>query len=61
MRFGIGQPVDRRFLTGQGRYVADIDLARQAQRSSFCRRMLMRVLIPSTKLRRSSCPAFMRC
>ena len=33
MRFGIGQPVtrkeDRRFLTGQGRYVADIDLARQ--------------------------------
>ena len=35
MRFGIGQPVtrkeDRRFLTGQGRYVADIDLARQAQ------------------------------
>ncbi|HME26979.1 MAG TPA: xanthine dehydrogenase family protein molybdopterin-binding subunit [Acetobacteraceae bacterium] len=34
MRFGIGQPVtrkeDRRFLTGQGRYVADIDLARQA-------------------------------
>jgi len=34
MRFGIGQPVarkeDQRFLTGQGRYVADIDLARQA-------------------------------
>src|SRR6266851_861188 len=34
MRFGIGQPVtrkeDRRFLTGQGRYVADIDLPRQA-------------------------------
>ena len=34
MRFGIGQPVtrkeDRRFLTGEGRYVADIDLARQA-------------------------------
>jgi aerobic carbon-monoxide dehydrogenase large subunit len=34
MRFGIGQPVTRkedpRFLTGQGRYVADIDLARQA-------------------------------
>ena len=33
MRFGIGQPVTRkedgRFLTGQGRYVADIDLARQ--------------------------------
>ena len=33
MRFGIGQPVtrkeDRRFLTGQGWYVADIDLARQ--------------------------------
>src|SRR5258708_14298105 len=34
MRFGIGQPVTRkedlRFLTGGGRYVADIDLARQA-------------------------------
>ena len=33
MRFGIGQPVtrkeDERFLTGRGRYVADIDLARQ--------------------------------
>jgi aerobic carbon-monoxide dehydrogenase large subunit len=33
MRFGIGQPVTRkedpRFLTGRGRYVADIDLARQ--------------------------------
>src|SRR5499427_4294324 len=35
MRFGIGQPVTRkedvRFLTGRGRYVADIDLVRQAQ------------------------------
>ena len=34
MRFGIGQPVTRkedgRFLTGQGRYVADIDLVRQS-------------------------------
>src|SRR5579864_2706840 len=34
MRFGIGQPVTRsedpRFLTGRGRYVDDIDLARQA-------------------------------
>src|SRR6266851_2582752 len=34
MRFGIGQPVtrkeDRRLLTGQGRYVGDIDLPRQA-------------------------------
>src|SRR5713226_2680614 len=34
MRFGIGQPVTRkedpRFLTGRGRFVADIDLARQA-------------------------------
>ncbi len=34
MRFGIGQPVtrkeDHRFLTGRGRYVADIDLVRQA-------------------------------
>src|SRR6202048_5409958 len=34
MRFGIGQPVtrkkDTRFLTGRGRYVADIDFARQA-------------------------------
>jgi aerobic carbon-monoxide dehydrogenase large subunit len=34
MRFGIGQPVirkeDPRFLTGRGRYVADIDLVRQA-------------------------------
>jgi aerobic carbon-monoxide dehydrogenase large subunit len=33
MRFGIGQPVSRkedpRFLTGRGRYVADLDLARQ--------------------------------
>src|SRR6516164_10654393 len=33
MRFGIGQPVTRkedpRFLTGRGRYVADLDLARQ--------------------------------
>ena len=33
-RFGIGQPVrrveDRRFLTGQGRYVEDIDLPRQS-------------------------------
>src|SRR5712692_4888654 len=33
MRFGIGQPVtrkeDRRFLTGQGRYVGDIDFPRQ--------------------------------
>src|SRR5260370_374118 len=33
MRFGIGQPVtrkeDTRFLTGRGRYVADIDLVRQ--------------------------------
>src|SRR5712691_7188682 len=35
MRFGIGQPVTRkedvRFLTGRGRYVADIDFVRQAQ------------------------------
>jgi aerobic carbon-monoxide dehydrogenase large subunit len=34
MRFGIGQPVTRkedfRFLTGRGRYVADIDLVHQA-------------------------------
>src|ERR1700693_728342 len=34
MNFGIGQPVTRkedpRFLTGSGRYVADIDLVRQA-------------------------------
>ena len=34
MRFGIGPPVtrkeDARFLTGQGRYVADIDFVRQA-------------------------------
>src|SRR4029077_8463314 len=34
MRFGIGQPVtrkeDARFLTGRGRYVADIDLVREA-------------------------------
>jgi carbon-monoxide dehydrogenase large subunit len=34
MRFGIGQPVTRkedgRFLMGQGRYVADIDLVRQS-------------------------------
>src|SRR5262244_736893 len=34
MRFGIGQPVtrkeDARFLTGGGRYVADIDFVRQA-------------------------------
>jgi carbon-monoxide dehydrogenase large subunit len=34
MRFGIGQPVtrkeDARFLTGRGRYVADIDMVRQA-------------------------------
>src|SRR6201987_6579360 len=34
MRFGLGQPVrrkeDPRFLTGGGRYVADIDLVRQA-------------------------------
>jgi carbon-monoxide dehydrogenase large subunit len=34
MRFGIGQPVtrkeDARFLTGRGRYVADIDLVRQS-------------------------------
>jgi carbon-monoxide dehydrogenase large subunit len=34
MQFGIGQPVTRkedpRFLTGRGRYVSDIDLARQA-------------------------------
>ena len=34
IRFGIGQPVarkeDRRFLTGRGRYVGDIDLPRQA-------------------------------
>src|SRR3984893_4188997 len=34
MRFGIGQPVTRkedpRFLTGRGRYVADIDLVRPA-------------------------------
>jgi carbon-monoxide dehydrogenase large subunit len=33
MQFGIGQPVNRnedpRFLTGRGRYVADIDLAHQ--------------------------------
>ena len=33
MRFGIGQPVtrkeDQRFLTGQGRYIADIEIARQ--------------------------------
>jgi CO/xanthine dehydrogenase Mo-binding subunit len=33
MRFGIGQPVarteDPRFLKGRGRYIADIDLARQ--------------------------------
>jgi len=35
MRFGIGQPItrkeDRRFLCGQGQFVADIDLARQTQ------------------------------
>lgn len=34
MSFGIGQPVrrteDPRFLTGRGRFVADIDLVRQA-------------------------------
>ena len=34
MRFGIGQPVtrkeDARFLMGRARYVADIDLVRQA-------------------------------
>jgi aerobic carbon-monoxide dehydrogenase large subunit len=40
MRFGIGQPVprneDRRFLTGQGRYVADIDLARQLHAAFVC-------------------------
>src|SRR5262249_56067267 len=34
MRFGIGQPgtgkEDQRFLTGRGRYIADIDLVRQA-------------------------------
>jgi aerobic carbon-monoxide dehydrogenase large subunit len=34
MRFGIEQPVTRkedpRFLTGRGRYVADIDLPRRA-------------------------------
>jgi carbon-monoxide dehydrogenase large subunit len=34
MRFGIGQPVrrkeDARFLTGRGRYVADIDFVHQA-------------------------------
>jgi carbon-monoxide dehydrogenase large subunit len=34
LRFGIGQPVtrkeDARFLTGRGRYVADIDLVRLA-------------------------------
>src|SRR5215470_5565351 len=34
MQFGIGQPVTRkedvRFLTGRGRYVADIDFVRQA-------------------------------
>src|SRR5579863_3238479 len=34
VRFGIGQPVarkeDPRFLMGRGRFVADIDLARQA-------------------------------
>jgi CO/xanthine dehydrogenase Mo-binding subunit len=34
MKFGIGQPVTRkedpRFLTGRARYVADIDLSRQA-------------------------------
>ncbi|MBV9199280.1 MAG: xanthine dehydrogenase family protein molybdopterin-binding subunit, partial [Alphaproteobacteria bacterium] len=33
MRFGIGQPVTRkedpRFLTGRGRYVADVDFVRQ--------------------------------
>src|SRR5881628_2568592 len=33
-KFGIGQPVrrveDRRFLTGRGRYVEDVDLPRQA-------------------------------
>ena len=35
MRFGIGQPVTRkedpRFLTGRGRYVADLDFVREAQ------------------------------
>ena len=35
MRFGIGQPATRkedwRFLTGRGRYVADLDLVREAQ------------------------------
>src|SRR5579862_6505238 len=34
VRFGIGQPVPRkedpRFLTGRGRFIADIDLPRQA-------------------------------
>jgi carbon-monoxide dehydrogenase large subunit len=34
IRFGIGQPVarkeDKRFLTGRGRYVGDLDLAREA-------------------------------
>ena len=42
MRFGIGQPVPRkedpRFLTGRGRFVADIDFARQAYASLSTRR-----------------------
>ena len=66
MRFGIGQPVTRkedgRFLTGQGRYVADIDLVRQSLRG-------LPVLaacpcadpLRSTSPRRSRCPVSTRC
>jgi CO/xanthine dehydrogenase Mo-binding subunit len=65
MRFGIGQPVtrkeDRRFLTGQGRYIADIEIARQVYASLYFFRMLMRTFAPSTKLRRSKYPAFTQC
>ena len=52
MRFGIGQPVtrkeDARFLTGRGRYVADIDFVRQAH--------AVLVFSPHSSLRVTGCP-----
>jgi len=63
MRFGIGQPVtrkeDRRFLTGQGQYVADIELARQTY-AVFVYSPHAHARVRSIiQKRRRGCPAFM--
>jgi carbon-monoxide dehydrogenase large subunit len=65
MRFGIGQPVprkeDRRFLTGQGRYVADIDLARQLHAAFVCSPHAHARIRSVDKAAAERHPAYMQC